>query len=83
MYIIKNNMSTNLNPALDCSIEEFRAFCATLKVGEKVVERGNSCMTGETGVIVEKDGRIGVKWDTSFEEGLGMVTSVTFGTRRI
>ena len=70
-------------PSLDCGIEEFRKFYNTLKVGERVVERGVSCMTDETGTIVETDHGIGVRWDTKFKEGTGMVTSVTGGTRRL
>ena len=74
------------SPSLGCSIEEFRAFVETLQVGERVIERGQSMMTGETGTVVMSrtpgHGKC-VKWDTKFREGSGMVTSITGGTRRL
>jgi hypothetical protein len=77
---------TPVSPPLDCSLDEFRAFVETLQVGERVIERGASGMTGETGTIVlsktPSNGKC-VKWDTKFREGTGMVTSITGGTRRI
>jgi hypothetical protein len=74
------------SPSLGCSIEEFRAFVETLQVGDRVIERGQSMMTGETGTVVmsrtPSHGKC-VKWDTKFREGSGMVTSITGGTRRL
>jgi len=71
-------------PPLDCPQEELIEFIRSLKPGDRVVERGQSCMTGETGTVVLcGDGRTGVRWDTKFREGSGMVTSVTGGTRRL
>ena len=74
------------SPSLGCSIEEFRAFVETLQVGERMIERGQSMMTGETGTVVMSrtpgHGKC-VKWDTKFREGSGMVTSITGGTRRL
>ena len=75
------------NPPLDCTHEEFLAFHESLKFGERVVERGQSCMTGETGTIVKtnRGSGKGVKWDTEFADhpGARMTTSVTGGTRRL
>ena len=64
-------------------MDEFREFHANLNVGDRVIERGESGMKGETGTIVEMESGKCIKWDTKFEEGSGMVTSVTLGARLI
>lgn len=71
------------NPPLDCPHEELVAFINSLTPGERVIERGQSCMIGQTGTVILYDGSISVRWGTVFKEGTGMVTSVTGGTRRI
>jgi hypothetical protein len=73
------------DPPLDCTIEEFRDFIDTLNEGDRVIERGNSGMTGETGtIVISRNGHEKcVRWDTVFREGTGMVTSITGGTRRL
>lgn len=71
------------NPPLDCPREELVAFINSLTPGQRVIERGQSCMIGQTGTVILYDGSISVRWDTVFREGTGMVTSVTGGTRRI
>jgi hypothetical protein len=73
-----------ISPPLDCSHAEFMAFYNTLAIGDRVIERGNSGMYGQTGhIVLCRDGSKGVKWDTIFDEGTGMVTSITGGTRAL
>lgn len=69
-------------PPLNCSAEEFKSFCNSLEIGERVIELGDSCMTGQTGTIVEGREGKAVKWDTDFD-GRQMTTAITAGTRRI
>lgn len=73
------------NPPLDCTDEEFRAFVMSLKVGDRVVECGQSMMIGETGTVVEgsREGEKCVRWDTLFVDSPAgrMTTSITGGTR--
>lgn len=62
--------------------DEVRAYLNGLKPGEKVIETGNSCMRGKTGVVyIGKSkismGTVCVRWS----DGTG--TSATWGTRRI
>jgi len=73
------------NPPLDCTDEEFKAFVMSLKVGDRVVECGQSMMIGETGTVVEgsREGEKCVRWDTLFVDSPAgrMTTSITGGTR--
>lgn len=76
----------DIQPPLDCSREDLLAFFGTLEEGDRVIECGESGMKGQTGTIVlSKDPAHGkcVRWDTEFEEGTGMVSGITGGTRRL
>jgi hypothetical protein len=67
--------------------DELRAYIESLKVGEKVIETGASCMTGAVGTVYVSDddltrGTKCVMWEWP-KDIAGMGTSVTHGTRRI
>lgn len=70
------------SPSLDCPFEEFREFYKSLKVGERVIELGESGMKGQAGTIVLGREGVSVQWDTDFD-GSRMTTAVTGGTRRL
>ena len=68
--------------------DELRKYLNGLEVDERVIETGQSCMTGRTGTVYisENEGTKGskcVKWDAPAGETGRMGTSVTGGTRRI
>lgn len=69
--------------------DEVRAYLKNLKPGERVVETGQSCMTGKEGEIYISEnegttkGSTCVRWDALPGETGRMGTSVTWGTRRI
>ena len=69
-------------PPIDLS-EANLEYLKGLKVGDKVVEMGQSCMYGKEGVVYESKQGFGlcVKW--FLENGSCMGTSVTHGTRRL
>lgn len=68
---------------MDCSHDELVAYIRSMKGGERVMEMGGSCMTGETGTVEIRDSGVCIRWDTKFAEGSGMVTSFTGGARII
>ena len=68
--------------------DEVMAYLKTLKVGERVIEVGQSCMTGKKGTVYISEnemtkGSICVRWDAWPGETSRMGTSATWGTRRI
>ena len=74
----------------EMTMDEFRAFEASLQVGERVVETGESGMRGRKGTIYlstskGSEGSKCVLWDADEDDvGKGqMGTSLTWGTRRI
>lgn len=68
-------------PPIDTSPANL-AYISSLKVGEQVIECGQSCMTGVKGTVYEsKDGGgTCVKWNAPSGQ---IGTSVTWGTRRL
>ena len=68
--------------ALSGTGPEVLDYLHTLKPGERVIETGQSCMTGVQGVVYESTtgGGTCVRWE--LPEGK-MGTSVTWGTRRL
>lgn len=69
---------------VDAGVPAIREHHLSLVEGDAVIEIGKSGLQWETGVMVRTgDGSLGVRWDTKFEEGTGMVTSITGGTRKI
>lgn len=67
--------------------QEMRDYIFSLKVGERVIETGQSCMFGAVGTVYisDNEGTRGTKcvmWEWP-KNAAGMGTSVTHGTRRI
>jgi hypothetical protein len=63
--------------------DQVREYLRSLREGERVVETGQSCMTGRQGVVYIKDNLPCVKWDKLPGDTGQMGTSATWGTRRI
>lgn len=66
----------------DDTREAIVAFLKTLRPGDTVVETSGG-MAGSKGVVINTERGLGVKWDHQFEEGNGLVTSLTGGTRLV
>jgi len=64
------------------TVEREREYLCGLQEGERVIETGNSMMTGWQGTTVMGSRGMCVKWDNLIDGGQ-MTTSVTHGTRRI
>lgn len=64
------------------TVEQEREYLCGLQVGERVVETGQSMMTGWQGTVVMGSRGVCVKWDNLIENGR-LTTSLTHGTRRI
>ena len=68
--------------------DEVREYLRSLKPGERVIETGQSCMTGRKGTVYISEnemtkGSICVRWDKLPGENGTMGTSATWGTRRL
>lgn len=63
--------------------DQVREYLLSLKEGERVVETGQSCMTGRQGVVYIKNNLPCVMWDKLPDDTGRMGTSATWGTRRI
>ncbi len=63
--------------------DDVREYLRGLQADERVVETGQSCMTGRTGTVYIKDGLPCVRWDKLPGDTGQMGTSATWGTRRI
>ena len=82
-------MSDELKPLLPAQMsdEQFRKYVSSLKVGERVIETGKSCMAGAVGTVYiwtneETCGSKCVMWGWP-KDVATLGTSVTHGTRRI
>lgn len=64
------------------TVEEEREYLKSLVEGERVVEEGNSMMTGWTGTTYRSERGMCVKWDNLIEGG-HLSTALTHGTRRL
>jgi hypothetical protein len=64
------------------TVEEEREYLNSLAEGERVVEEGNSMMTGWSGTTYRSERGMCVKWDNLIEGGQ-LSTAVTHGTRRL
>lgn len=90
MVAMISEETTELNlvstcPSLDCPPDELVAYIKSMKGGERVMEMGESGMTGMKGTVEVKDGTVCIRWDyAEYADYAGvMVTSFTGGARII
>jgi hypothetical protein len=72
---------TNYSETWMNSDDEIRAYLNSLQDGEEVIETGESCMTGKTGIVYTSTNEATKGKCVKWEDGMG--TSVTWGTRRL
>lgn len=65
------------------SDDQVREYLNSLREGERVIETGQSCMTGRKGTVYIKDKYPCVLWDKLPGDTGQMGTSATWGTRRV
>jgi hypothetical protein len=86
-YMVEGCKPVEIHPPLDCDRETLVAYLKGLQEGERVVEAGQSCMTGRKGTVYfsrhQDSGDVCVRWDVLPGEEGQMGTSATGGTRRL